>query len=181
MSLGDESDAITEGMAELTQLLHNNAPADFRWIYLHMEKESHGTTPHRTIYNGLEALFEGWQMPNDYYDSSFTYIEDHYQGLSAKYGFKICVPENTLNSIGYQALGNNDFDKAIEMFKLAVESYPKSANVYDSLGEGYEAKGELELAKKNYKIALEKGTKSNDPNLSYFKIHLENINKQLNK
>jgi Tfp pilus assembly protein PilF len=38
---------------------------------------------------------------------------------------------------------------------LNVEVYPKSANVYDSLGEAYWKKGQEDQAIKNYKKALE--------------------------
>ena len=41
------------------------------------------------------------------------------------------------------------------MFKLNVETYPSSSNVYDSLGEGYMENGEYELAIRNYMKSLE--------------------------
>ncbi len=63
--------------------------------------------------------------------------------------------ENALNNLGYQLLGQQNVDAAIEVFKLNVEAYPDSWNCYDSLGEGYAVRGETELAIKNYSIALE--------------------------
>lgn len=45
--------------------------------------------------------------------------------------------------------------EAIFYFKLNVEFYPKSWNVYDSLAEAYAATGEKELAVANYKKSLE--------------------------
>ena len=45
--------------------------------------------------------------------------------------------------------------EAIAIFKLNVEFYPKSFNVYDSLGEAYATSGEKELAIANYKKSLE--------------------------
>jgi tetratricopeptide (TPR) repeat protein len=50
--------------------------------------------------------------------------------------------------------------EAIEIFKLNVEQFPKSANVYDSLGEGYMLNGDKELAIKNYKKSLELNPKN---------------------
>lgn len=37
-------------------------------------------------------------------------------------------------------------EQAVEIFKLNVADYPRSANVYDSLADAYEAAGQKELA-----------------------------------
>jgi len=63
--------------------------------------------------------------------------------------------EPELNQLGYQLLRSGKPREAIEIFKLNVEAYPKAANTYDSLGEAYVAVNERELAKQNYKKALE--------------------------
>jgi tetratricopeptide (TPR) repeat protein len=63
--------------------------------------------------------------------------------------------ESVMNSFGYRLMGMKRLDQAIEMFKLNTEAYPKSSNVWDSLGEAYMNKGEKELAIKNYEKSLE--------------------------
>jgi tetratricopeptide (TPR) repeat protein len=63
--------------------------------------------------------------------------------------------EAQINRLGYELLGTNQTDLAIQVFRLNVESYPQSANVYDSLGEAYAKKGAKELAIKNYEKTLE--------------------------
>jgi len=62
--------------------------------------------------------------------------------------------EADINTLGYQYLGSNQVDKAIEVFKKNVEDYPESWNVYDSLAEGYALKGETKLATEYYQKAL---------------------------
>lgn len=62
--------------------------------------------------------------------------------------------EALLNRLGYELMEKKKLDQAIEVFKLNVESYPLSANVYDSLGEAYMVKGEKDLAIKNYEKSL---------------------------
>jgi tetratricopeptide (TPR) repeat protein len=63
--------------------------------------------------------------------------------------------ERGINAYGYSALQLNDVDMAIEIFKLNVELFPNSWNVYDSLAEAYLAAGDAELSEKNYAIARE--------------------------
>jgi hypothetical protein len=67
---------------------------------------------------------------------------------------KIYYDENLLNAFGYELLRSDNMPEAIEIFKLNVELYPESSNVYDSLGEAYMKSGESELAIQNYKKSL---------------------------
>jgi len=62
--------------------------------------------------------------------------------------------ENELNLYAYQLMNQGQQDKAIEMFKLNTERHPKSANAWDSLGEGYATKGDKKNAIANFKKSL---------------------------
>jgi len=44
------------------------------------------------------------------------------------------LPEDGINRLGYGLLGAKKVDDAIRIFQWNVELYPKSWNVYDSLG-----------------------------------------------
>ena len=68
--------------------------------------------------------------------------------------------EYELNMLGYQLLWRGMNEAAIEMHKLNTQMYPDSANPHDSLGETYEASGEVALAIESYEKALER-----DPNI----------------
>src|ERR1700722_5514103 len=62
--------------------------------------------------------------------------------------------ELELNAYGYQLLTAGLQDKAIEIFILNTQKNPKSANVWDSLGEGYALKGDKKNAIINFKKSL---------------------------
>jgi len=78
-----------------------------------------------------------------------------YRDIKAKNAPDHELGEGELNGLGYSLLQNGRTDDAIAIFKLNVESFPESANSYDSLGEAYAAKGEKELAIKNYARSIE--------------------------
>jgi tetratricopeptide (TPR) repeat protein len=65
------------------------------------------------------------------------------------------VSESQLNALGYRLLSMKKVREAIEIFKLNVEAYQQSANVYDSLGEAYMMNGDKDLAIRNYERAVE--------------------------
>jgi CubicO group peptidase (beta-lactamase class C family) len=65
------------------------------------------------------------------------------------------VSENRLNGLGYTLLQEKKMAEAIAVFKVNVELYPQSSNVYDSLAEAYMINGNKELAILNYKKSLE--------------------------
>jgi hypothetical protein len=62
--------------------------------------------------------------------------------------------ENEINNYGYQLLNNKQFDRAIEVLTVNTQRFPKSANVWDSLGEAYALKGDNKNAILNFKKSL---------------------------
>ncbi len=62
--------------------------------------------------------------------------------------------ENIVNDKGYNLLSDKKLQESIEMFKLNVFAFPKSANAFDSLGEAYLETGNRDLAIENYKKSL---------------------------
>ncbi len=74
----------------------------------------------------------------------------------------VLIPEAETNQLGYQLLQAGNLDDAIIVFQMNVEAYPRSANVYDSLSDGYLAMGNKEEALKYAEKAIEALDK--DPN-----------------
>jgi beta-lactamase regulating signal transducer with metallopeptidase domain len=63
--------------------------------------------------------------------------------------------EKEFNLLGYKYLYNGEKKKALGVFKMNIDAYPDSWNVYDSCGEAYTHMGEMDKAKKCYKKSLE--------------------------
>jgi tetratricopeptide (TPR) repeat protein len=68
--------------------------------------------------------------------------------------------EDELNTLGYELIKANQLAEAIRIFQLNVEAYPKSANTYDSLAEGYMDDGNKPQAIANYQKSLQLNPKN---------------------
>ncbi len=118
-------------------------------------------------------------MPAFALDEGLAAVEGHFAGLSAEYGYEVPVPENVINNLGYRFLGQDKVEEAVAVFRANVERYPGSANVYDSLGEGLEAAGELAAAREHYERAHRMGKEQDDPNTAVYLAHLEAVTEKL--
>ncbi|MFC1565828.1 alpha/beta hydrolase-fold protein [Candidatus Neomarinimicrobiota bacterium] len=175
MSIGNEP-AYFNSLDKLTSLLTVNE-SGINWTLEKYEDEDHGSIPFRTISDGLGYIFSDWQLTNDIAMKGVDAIKNHFLNRSKKYGFTSQITENALNTIGYQLLQSDQNEKAIEVFKYAVDLYPKSANAYDSLGDGFDKIGKKKKALKNYKNAVAIGSITNDVNLQAFKNNVERLSK----
>ncbi|MGI8783923.1 MAG: amidohydrolase family protein [Acidobacteriota bacterium] len=80
---------------------------------------------------------------------------EQYRELNEKRSDTYKLDEDEMNDVGYRLLRMKKVNEAIEIFKLNVEAFPKSSNVYDSLGEAYMFNGDKDLAIKNYQKSVE--------------------------
>jgi predicted alpha/beta superfamily hydrolase len=150
LALGDEPN-YKDGFNAFKSLLARVKPDDFDYEFRNMPEENHTSVSGQAYYLGLRKIYAGWLPPTS---GSLRDFEGHYKKLSERFGYPIAIPENILNTIGYQLLGANQTNEAIDVFKRNIELYPDSVNVYDSLAEAYERAGQFEAAGKNYEKAL---------------------------
>lgn len=67
----------------------------------------------------------------------------------------VFINEGDFNRLGYDFLRENQYQDAINVFKMNVALYPESDNVYDSLADAYLRSGDSLQAFVNYSKALE--------------------------
>lgn len=65
------------------------------------------------------------------------------------------LSESAMNSMGYGLLQAGKKQEAEAVFKLNIDAFPKSSNVYDSYAEALMEQGKDELAIANYKKSIE--------------------------
>ena len=64
------------------------------------------------------------------------------------------IVESSVNAMGYRLLENGEIDAAIKVFDLNTETFPLSANTWDSLAEAIMTKGDHETAIRYYRVSL---------------------------
>jgi predicted alpha/beta superfamily hydrolase len=146
---------------ELNNVLRKNKQNKLNYEYKYYGNDDHGSVPLIAEYDALHFIFDFYPMKltmSDFQDTTAAMavkIEKHWGEVSKKMGYKLMPPESMLNDFGYQSLNTNQYSKALQFFKLNITYYPESFNVYDSLGDYYDARADKENAIAQYKKALE--------------------------
>jgi predicted alpha/beta superfamily hydrolase len=170
-----ENNGIPAAVETFATVLGRSAPPGLRWKLDYLPGDNHGSTPARSIYNGLESLFAGFAPPEDGVPVASD-VEKRYAALTEEFGFPCRPAEDWINSMGYFLLRNRmKPDEAVAMFLYGVRCYPESANTYDSLADGYEAQGRPDLALENCRTACRLAEERSDPRLVTFRKHLEAV------
>ena len=180
-TLGDEGSDVARSFRDLERDLKQAAPSGLRWAALEYPSDDHGSLVMASHHDGLRRIFSDWPMPRDPYGriaGGMDGAREHYRKLSERFGYTIPVPEAIVNFLGYQKLQAGDVDGAIAIFRENVRNHPSSANVYDSLAEALERKGEIDEARVNYARAVEHGERISDPNLDAFRQNLARVSGQ---
>lgn len=175
ITLGNEGDRIFDIIKDFTDTIRRTKPKDLKWEFTYMEKESHSSITHKSVYDGLEKLYLNWAIPDEVAASGLKSVKNHYRQLTDRFGYNVNPSEMFLNTLGYQFLNSRDLEEALAIFKYNIELYPQSANVYDSYGEALERNSQPEKALENYRMAYDKARENADPGEQIFKQNYERI------
>lgn len=177
-TIGNEGAENDRAVAELETILGGHRLNGFRWRAWRFADDDHGSVVLPSHQAALREVFASWRLPTDAdgtYQGTLADVITHYARLSDWMGYRVEAPEATVNVIGYQRLAQKRMEAALEFFRFNVKTYPDSANVHDSLGEGLEAGGDLDGARAAYQKAVARGEQTKDPLLATFKEHLERV------
>ena len=80
---------------------------------------------------------------------------DSFDTLSEKLKAEGKIREYSLNNIGYYFFYQERFEEALHVFKMNAKLYPKSSNVYDSLGDVYYKLAKYDESEIQFKKSIE--------------------------
>ena len=89
-------------------------------------------------------------------------LERRYRAFKSDPATAWIPTEREINALGYRLLGEHRTALAETVLRLNTESYPRSANAFDSLGEARLAREELAPARDSYARALELAPESDN-------------------
>jgi predicted alpha/beta superfamily hydrolase len=151
--------AHMRAILELDEYL-NEQKGKFAYQGKYYPDDDHGSVPFISGYDALRFIFSFHRLdlgPEDFMNPEVDLagkIKNHYKQVSQSLGYEKKPAEEFINMIGYQFLQMKSFDRSERIFKLNVSYYPDQFNVYDSLGDLYQAKGEKEKAIECFKKAV---------------------------
>ena len=134
----------------------------FKWKYY--DEDDHGSVPLIAEHDGLRYFFSWHSLKgvNDLFDKNskatpqemLATVQGHYKNVSSRFGYEVLPPESLINGMGYNFMMLGMNDKAFACFDLNIKNYPKSANVFDSMGDYYIAEKDTTKALENFEHAL---------------------------
>jgi len=110
-------------------------------------------------HNGEKYVFKklkkGERTPSEYLtEGNFEAALKGYKAIKEKDSLNPVIRERNLNRLGYQYLRKDEFENAINVFKINIELYPNSSNTYDSTADAYAKMKDTIKAIEYYKKAL---------------------------
>lgn len=128
-------------------------------------------TEHDGILYHFEKMEKGEKTPDEHFQSKeYSKSLAGFINIQKEDSLNPYIKENRLNSLGYTFIRNKEYDAAIEVLKINTVLYPKSSNVYDSLGDAYLAQKDTINAIKYYREALDINPEKRNAKKAYKKL-----------
>ena len=145
---------------DLDQYIKAQKQNGLKYESKYYDDDDHGSVTLIAEYDALRFIFNKYRFklsPKDFADPKVDLVskfEKHYQEVSKLLGYKLSPPENMINGLGYNFLQQKQYDKAGRLFKMNVDNYSESFNVYDSYGDYFLAIGDKSKAIEYFKKTL---------------------------
>ena len=176
-SSGEFEPAIAIPTARFASRLDSVKPHALAFAYQHYRTDNHGMTPLHSLIDGLMFVFQPVSLvrapvavlgpTSDSAAVVRAYIASRQafaEGARSLGLADTTFPENQTNQLGYAVMQTLKMPRlAVWLFEQNVRDYPRSQNVYDSLGDGLLAGGDTTGARTQFRRAIAVAREVNEP------------------
>ena len=146
LTTANETGQLLSGNWKLSADLQSQASRDPHWSFAFRRypEETHGTIALRSVYDGLQFVFDGWSVPDPfalYEQGGIGAIDKHYAALSSRLGFSVAVPEDVLLAPAIPLYRQKRVNESEQVILRTLELYPNSVNALLTAGRLYFDKG----------------------------------------
>jgi len=149
---------------KLRDMIQSDTAANkLKFAYKYYHNDTHGSVPLITEYDALRFFFKNYGLPQETIMKIFgkdsnpeevlAEIQSHYDNISKQMGYKVALPEDVINNFGISLITRSP-KMAFAFLQLNIKNYPNSYNVYDSMGDYYDAAKDKAKAIAYYRKAL---------------------------
>ncbi|MBK6935897.1 MAG: alpha/beta hydrolase [Chitinophagaceae bacterium] len=144
----------------LDKFIKANPQNGLQYASKYYADDDHSSVPLISEYDGLRFIFSWYRLKlslSDFMSPGTGLVQKmttHYAVVSKEMGYKVAPPEMMINSLGYEALSQKQYEKAAALFEMNIANHPQSGNTYDSYGDLLLARKDTAAAITHFKKAL---------------------------
>jgi predicted alpha/beta superfamily hydrolase len=146
---------------KMDEFIKSNLQNGLKYASKYYGDDDHGSVPLISEYDGLRFIFSWYRFrfsPSDFLSADTSIVQKyrrHYEKVSKEFGYKVLPQEMQINELGYFMLSQKHYEKAAALFRMNIENYPESGNVYDSYADALVAQKDTIKAITNYQKAFD--------------------------
>jgi len=124
------------------------------WAYVEIPGVSHNYTPYKALYEGLQAAFPGFAVPQNELKEGLDTVKEHYANVSAAYGYTVNVPDDVYAALVRAWENSHDPEQILPITAEWTATYPRSAIAWYFHGEMHQLSNDLDKARECFQKAV---------------------------
>jgi len=117
------------------------------WAYVEIPGVSHNYTPYKALYEGLQAAFPGFAVPQNELNEGLAAVKEHYASVSATYGYTVNVPDDVYAALVRGWFNSHDPGEILPITGEWTAIYPQSAIAWYFHGRMHQLSNDLDKAR----------------------------------
>lgn len=158
-SWGDDEPSIRDSSQALVDWMRMQTFTGLEWKWRYYPGDDHGTTPLRTLYDGLEWLYADWRLrlhepeSMEYADLQAR-IRDHHAMLSRRYGYPVAPSAEVRNELANWLFEKERYEEALAEARANLAAHPEAGFLHEQISEILDKQGHAAEALAEYRRSL---------------------------